>query len=384
MAGRVNGVSASHFRGGSCFVIAFSMPTSNTPFVLILAGGSGERFWPLSRRARPKQLLKLLSESSLLEDTIRRLDGFVPLNRILILTNEDQETAVRTMLPHLPPENIVAEPAKRDTAAAIALAVGWVARRDPGATMIVLPADHVIRDTAAFQRDLDAASRAAEHTGALVTIGIKPTWACPGFGYIELGDRVKDGGLAPDSAGIFNVRRFREKPAPELAQVFFDSDAYRWNAGMFAWTLPAVLRELSAQIPVLADFVSQVRSAKDFTATLAVKFPQLPKISIDYAIMENAARVLVLEAGFDWDDVGSWIAVAGYLPKDEHENAANCALTTLDARGNIVFSDRPGAITLLGVSDLIVVQTADAMLVCNRHEAERIKLLTAKVSAELQ
>ena len=183
---------------------------------------------------------------------------------------------------------------------------------------------------------------------------------------------------------VYNVKRFREKPAPELAQVFYDQGDYRWNAGMFAWTLPAVLRELSGQIPALADFVAQVRGAKDFTATLDEKFPHLPKISIDYAIMENAHRVLVLEAGFDWDDVGSWIAVAGYLPKDEHENAANCPLTTLDARENIVFSDRPGAITLLGVNDLIVVQTHDATLICSRHEAERIKLLTAKVAAELQ
>ncbi len=248
------------------------MPMSNPPFVLVLAGGSGERFWPLSRRAKPKQLLKLLSEQSLLEDTLARLNGFVPPERILILTNQDQEAAVRAMLPHLPPDNIVAEPAKRDTAAAIALAVGWVARRDPGATMLVLPADHVIRDTAAFQRDLAAAALAAEQTGALVTIGLKPTWACPGFGYIELGEPVRAEGC-PQAPARFNVRRFREKPAPELAQVFFDSGSYRWNAGMFAWTLPAVLRELSAQIPALADFVSQVRGAKDFAATLDESFP---------------------------------------------------------------------------------------------------------------
>ena len=357
---------------------------SNSRYVLVLAGGSGERFWPLSRRAKPKQLLKLLSERSLLEDTLARLDGFVPPEQILILTNRDQEAAVRELLPHLPAENIVAEPAKRDTAAAVALAVGWVARRDPGATMLVLAADHVIRDTATFQRDLAAAATAAEQTGALVTIGIKPTWACPGFGYIEMGDAVTGDGMAKDSPPVFNVRRFREKPAPELAQVFFESGNYRWNAGMFVWTLPAVLRELSAQIPALADFVAQVRGARDFDALLAERFLTLPKISVDYAIMENAARVLVLEAGFDWADVGGWIAVADYLPKDEHDNAANCALTTLDARENIVFSDRPGAITLLGVSDLIVVQTGDALLVCNRHEAERIKQLTAKVAPELQ
>ncbi len=360
------------------------MPTSTSPFVLILAGGSGERFWPLSRRAKPKQLLRLLSDESLLEQTLGRLKGFVPPERILILTNQDQEAAVRALLPDMPEGNIVAEPAKRDTAAAIALAVGWVARRDSGATMLVLPADHVIRDTAAFQRDLAAATLAAEQTGALVTIGLKPTWACPGFGYIELGDPVKVENLPEGTRPVYNVRRFREKPAPELAQAFYDHGGYRWNAGMFAWTLPAVLRELSAQIPDLADFVSQVRGNQDFAATLKDKFPHLPKISIDYAIMENASRVLVLEAGFDWNDVGSWIAVADYLPKDEHENTANCKITTLDARENIVFSDRPGAIALLGVSDLIVVQTADATLICHRHEAERIKLLTAKVAPELQ
>ncbi len=357
---------------------------SNSPFVLILAGGSGERFWPLSRRAKPKQLLKLLSDRSLLEETISRLKGFVTAERILILTNQDQEAAVRELLPQLPPDNIVAEPAKRDTAAAIALAVGWVARRDPGATMLVLPADHVIRDAAAFQADLAAAARAAEETGALITVGLKPTWACPGFGYIELGEPVAIASLPSPAPAIFNVKRFREKPAPELAQVFFEQGDYRWNAGMFAWTLPAVLRELSAQLPELADFVTQIRGAQDFAATLAEKFPHLPKISIDYAIMENASRVLVLEAGFDWADVGSWIAVADYLPKDDHLNAANCALTTIDARENIVFSDRPGAITLLGVSDLIVVQTHDATLICSRHEAERIKLMTAKVDASLQ
>ena len=160
------------------------------PYVLVLAGGSGERFWPLSRRSRPKQLLKLFSDKSLLEETIARLEGLARPEKILVLTNRDQEAAVRAMLPQLPAENIVAEPAKRDTAAAIALAVGWVARRDPGATMIVLPADHVIRDAEAFRRDLRAAVRAAIETRALITIGIKPTWACSGFGYIELDENA--------------------------------------------------------------------------------------------------------------------------------------------------------------------------------------------------
>src|SRR4051812_4196071 len=158
---------------------------SNPIYALILAGGSGERFWPLSRRTKPKQLLRLISKQTLLEETVARLDGLVPQERVLILTNVEQEAAVRELLPKFPKKNILAEPAKRDTAAAIALGSGWVARRDHSATMLVLPADHVIKDRDAFQKTLMAAVRAAEETGALVTIGIKPTWACPGFGYIE-------------------------------------------------------------------------------------------------------------------------------------------------------------------------------------------------------
>src|SRR5437762_2374186 len=160
-------------------------------YALILAGGSGERFWPLSRRSRPKQLLRLVSKRVLLEETVARLDGLVPQDRILILTNTEQETAVRELLAGFPRENIVAEPTKRDTAAAVALGAGWVAARDHTATMLAFPADHVIADRAAFQETMKTAAAAAEETGALVTIGIKPTWACPGFGYIEQGEPVR-------------------------------------------------------------------------------------------------------------------------------------------------------------------------------------------------
>src|SRR3954447_15120748 len=190
----------------------------NLLYALILAGGSGERFWPLSRRARPKQLLRLVAEQTLLEQAVSRLDGLVPPERILILTNVDQEAAVRELLPDFPHENIVAEPAKRDTAAAVALGAGWVAARDHLATMVVLPADHVIKDTAAFQRTLRTAAAAAEEAGALVTIGIKPTWACPGFGYIELGERVRTTGALDANSAVHQVVRFREKPNSDLAE----------------------------------------------------------------------------------------------------------------------------------------------------------------------
>ena len=355
---------------------------SNPIYALILTGGSGERFWPLSRRNRPKQLLRLVSERTLLEETVARLEGFVPTERILILTNIEQEKGVRDLLEGFPKQNIIAEPTKRDTAAAVALGAGWVAARDHSATMLAFPADHVIADRAAFQETMKTAAAAAEETGALVTIGIKPTWACPGFGYIEQGEPVRlrsDGKIA-----VHRVVRFREKPNIDLAESFLRKGNFRWNAGMFVWSVPTVLSEFNRHAPELADFISQVRSPKDLDKILHERFAKLPRISFDYAIMEKAEHVLVVEASFDWDDVGSWQAVARYFKKDEHGNAANSALTALDSSDNIIFNDGETTIALLGVHNLIVVRTGDAILICHRHQAEKIKNLVGTLPPELQ
>ena len=355
---------------------------SNPIYALILAGGSGERFWPLSRRNRPKQLLRLVSERTLLEETVARLEGFVPTERILILTNIEQEKGVRDLLEGFPKQNIIAEPAKRDTAAAVALGAGWVAARDHSATMLAFPADHVIADRAAFQETMKTAAAAAEETGALITIGIKPTWACPGFGYIEQGEPVRlrgDGKIA-----VHRVVRFREKPNVDLAESFLRKGNFRWNAGMFVWSVPTVLSEFNRHAPELADFISQVRSPKDLDKILHERFAKLPRISFDYAIMEKTEHVLVVEASFDWDDVGSWQAVAHYFKKDEHGNAANGALTAFDSSDNIIFNDGETTIALLGVHNLIVVRTGDAILICHRHQAEKIKNLVGKLPPELQ
>jgi mannose-1-phosphate guanylyltransferase len=355
---------------------------SNPIYALILAGGSGERFWPLSRRNRPKQLLRLVSERTLLEETVARLEGFVPTERTLILTNIEQEKGVRDLLEGFPKQNIIAEPAKRDTAAAVALGAGWVAARDHSATMLAFPADHVIADRAAFQETMKTAAAAAEETGALVTIGIKPTWACPGFGYIEQGEPVRlrsDGKIA-----VHRVVRFREKPNIDLAESFLRKGNFRWNAGMFVWSVPTVLSEFNRHAPELADFISQVRSPKDLDNILHERFAKLPRISFDYAIMEKAEHVLVVEASFDWDDVGSWQAVARYFKKDEHGNAASGVLTALDSSDNIIFNDSETTIALLGVHNLIVVRTGDAILICHRHQAEKIKNLVGTLPPELQ
>jgi len=313
-------------------------------YALILAGGSGERFWPLSRRALPKQLLRLVSSRSLLEETIARLDGLIPPARVLVLTNVDQEKGVRESLKKFPACNIIAEPSKRDTAAAVALGVAWVAARDHTAAMIVLPADHVIKDTPAFQETIRNAVRAAEEKSALITIGIKPVSAHPGFGYIEMGEAISG------SPGLFRVVRFREKPNVDLAESFIRKGNFRWNAGMFVWTVATILTEFNRHTPELGRFISMMSAPGALEKSWRERFSKLPRISFDYAVMEHADHVLVIEAEFDWDDVGGWQAVARYFPKDNRGNAANCDLTTLDASDNIVFDEGANNVALLGVN----------------------------------
>lgn len=230
-------------------------------YALILAGGSGERFWPLSRRALPKQLLRLVSRHSLLEETVERLNGLIPPARILVLTNVDQEKGVRESLRNFPVCNIIAEPTKRDTAAAVALGVAWVAARNHTAAMVVLPADHVIKETAAFQKIIRDAVDAAKEKSALITIGIRPASADPGFGYIEMGEPISG------KLGLFRVVRFREKPNVDLAESFIRKGNFRWNAGMFVWTVPTILTEFNRHAPEFGRFIAMMSGPGAFEKT---------------------------------------------------------------------------------------------------------------------
>ncbi|MEM1442417.1 MAG: sugar phosphate nucleotidyltransferase [Verrucomicrobiota bacterium] len=352
-------------------------------FALILAGGSGTRFWPLSRNVRPKQLLSLFDEETLIEKTVNRLEGLVPPEQIVVLTNEVQRAGIMEVLPQLPAENVVAEPARRDTAPAIALAAGWIAARDPEAIMIALPADQLVVKEEAFREVLEAAAVAAKEKEAIVTLGIKPTWACPGYGYIERGEIAPDLNL-PHGFDALEVVRFREKPSSEIAQEYLEDGRFSWNAGIFIWSIPTVLRELREHCPQLAEFVDKLRDSDDFGATVASDFSGLEKISIDYALMENAKTILNLEADVGWDDVGGWPSVAKYLENDEDENSHRGPLIAVDSQRNIVFSVEGAPVpALLGVSDLIVVQTSDAVLVADRNDADQIKKLVDVLPEEL-
>lgn len=348
-------------------------------FAVILAGGHGERFWPLSRRSKPKHHLALFSERTLLSATLDRLAGFIPPERTLVLTGVDQAEAVRVLLPEIPTENVIVEPHRRDTAAAMALAAGIVARRDPAATVVVLPADHHIPDAADFQRTLSSAIRAAQKGRAIVTVAVMPDWPCPGFGYLELGQ-------ASDLEGVTvrEIRRFHEKPSQDTAAEYLERGNFRWNAGMFVWTVDALQEALRGHAPELFRFCSGLTETVNVPAFLEESFEGVPKLSFDYAVMEKLTGALAVEAEFDWDDLGGWVAAGKYYEKDGGENAANIRLQTIDATGNIVFSsDKKQVVALLGVSNLVVVNTGDALLVCAKEQAERIKELVGSLPREL-
>lgn len=353
-------------------------------YALILAGGSGTRFWPLSRNSKPKQLLDLFGDGTLLKQTIDRLEGLIPKENIFILTNQLQYDGVVAESQGVPKENIFSEPAKRDTAPAVALGIGLIAAKDPEGTMLVLPADQLINDIKGFQSVVKDALTVAGSTDALLTIGIKPTWACPSYGYIERGKAAQVPGIQVYNQP-YEVKRFREKPAPELAEKFLAQGSFSWNAGMFIWSIPAVMDELKANAPDLESFVHKVMASDDAVKTIADIFPCLSPISIDYALMETAKKVFNIEATFDWDDIGSWISVSKYLEDKGEDNLANTDLTEIDSESNIVYNTVEGShVALLGVSDLIVVQTEDGLLVANRHQADAIKNLVKKLPPELQ
>ncbi|MGJ8676026.1 MAG: mannose-1-phosphate guanylyltransferase [Akkermansiaceae bacterium] len=360
-----------------------STPTNSDNFALILAGGSGTRFWPLSRNAKPKQLLNLFGNTTLLTQTIDRLKGLIPLENILILTNPIQEEAVREVASQLPPENIFAEPAKRDTAPAVALGIALVAARNPNATMMVLPSDQLISDIDAYQSIMSDALTLAANNASLVTVGIKPTWPCPSFGYIERGSEIKPNGPKVSNQA-YEVTRFREKPNSELAEKFLKQGNFAWNAGMFIWSIQTVVAELKAHSPELAQFIEIVQSAQDIESVVAERFLELTPTSIDYALMETASSVLNIEATFDWDDVGSWISLAAYLDEQGDGNKTNTEITEIESSDNIIFNDRKDSrIALLGVNDLIIVQTEDALLIANRHQADDIKALGKELPTNL-
>jgi mannose-1-phosphate guanylyltransferase len=352
-------------------------------YVVIMAGGRGERFWPASRQTTPKHLLPIVGETPMLTQTVERVAGVVPRENIFVITTQAQLAGVRTACPQLPADNLVAEPMGRDTAAATGLAMLLVKQRAAGAAFAMLPADHVIHDVAEYARLLNVAFAAAEADDVLVTLGIKPTEPATGFGYIEQAGPWKK----IEGRDVMSVKRFVEKPNVETAQGYLATGRYFWNAGMFVWRVPVVEAAFRAHAPELHGGLTAIEAAarqQGWTKALAEGYPQLKKISVDYALMEKSTNVVVVPATFDWDDVGAWPAVANHFAKDSAANVLRGLAMVEGGANNIVVSTGDHLTAVVGASDLVVVHTKDATLVCPKDKAQEIKALLKRLEADAE
>lgn len=345
-------------------------------YAVILAGGRGERFWPLSTEKRPKQFLALTGEKTLLAQAVERLEGLIPPPRILVITNKALVGAALEACPVLPAENIIGEPVGRDTAAAVAVGGALVQARNPAGVFSVLTADHIIGDLDVFRKTLTAALARAEAEEVLVTIGIQPTGPSTAYGYIEAGEAAGEN----EGIGFLRAKRFVEKPDLETATRYCAEGRFYWNSGMFIWSAAVLERAFRKHCPVLADLMERVRAANgpELQKTLEEEYAALERISIDYALMEKAGNLLMARGRFAWDDVGSWTAVAAHLKRDGADNAVRGQMEVVDARDNIVVSE--GRLTaLVGVRDLIVVQSRGVTLVCSKDRAQDVKKLVEQM-----
>ncbi len=359
--------------------------SASEPYVVIIAGGKGERFWPQSRAARPKHLLPVVGTTPLLVQTLDRVRGIAPAKNTFVITSAVQAREVaRVCRGLIPAANVVAEPAGRDTAAAVGLAAALVGARDPQGVFAVLPADHVIHDTKAYQRDLRAAFAAAGAAAVMVTIGIAPTEPATGFGYIQRGGEWGRVGAGKTAKIVYEVKRFVEKPKADVAASYLASGDYVWNAGMFVWSVPVVEAAFAAHAPELDAGLAKIRAAlkkkQVLAAVLQKVYPALVKISVDYALLEKSTNVVMVPSSFDWDDVGAWPAVAKHFRPDAAGNAGRGEVIVEQGGGNLVFAEAGHLVTLLGVDDLVVVHTKDATLVMPKARAQDIKALLAKVA----
>ena len=339
---------------------------------VIMAGGSGTRFWPASRQSKPKQLLRMAGDRTMLQATFDRLSGLVSPEQVLVLTNAQLTSAVAEQLPDLPGEHIVGEPCKRDTAPCIGVAASLVEAADPEGAMIVMPSDHMIEPIAEFHRTVRAGYQLVQQDpDRIVTFGIRPNYPAESFGYIQRGGAI-DGGDVP----AYAVSKFREKPDRQTAQSYVESGDYYWNSGIFLWKASTILRAIEQNEPEMHKLIREIAAAigkADFRTRFEEKYSQIRGKSIDYAVMEHYKNVAVVETTFRWDDVGSWQAMARLVEPDERNNAVSGPYLPIDSSGMIVRTDDDHLVVTIGTQDMIVVHTADATLVAPKSEEERVR-----------
>ncbi len=363
---------------------------SKDRFVIIMAGGRGERFWPVSREKMPKQLLTLLGKRSFLQQAVDRVLPLVPAKNIFVITNETQLPEVRKQLPKVPKANLVAEPVGRDTCAAVTLGAALVGARSTTGVMAVLPADHIIPDENKFRQVLSDAFDLASRGQAIVTIGIKPTEPATGYGYIRVGEALPPpAGAKKYKTTFFRAEQFVEKPHFDRALEYLGSGQYRWNAGMFVWSFVTVTEGLQKHQPEMyaacQRWFKVANQPVKLEKALAKEYPEIKRISIDYALMEKAQNVIVADGTFEWDDLGSWTALARHLKADPEGNCAVADFIHVDAARNIIYDARVKnrtPIAVVGLRDAILVQTDDAVLLAHKSQAQKVKELVRKLAED--
>jgi len=349
-------------------------------YAIIMAGGMGTRFWPLSRRRRPKQVLAINGPNSMLQDTVSRLDGLIPLERTYVVSNAQQMRIIAPQLPEMDEANFILEPVPRNTAACIGLAAIHVRRIDPGGIMVVLPADHLIKNITTFQNIVRTGINVVEKHDALVTIGIPPTRPETAYGYIQFEEPGDD---LPD--GVYRVKTFAEKPTTETARLFLDSGDFFWNSGIFIWRASKILAELDDCLPELYAQLQKIEEAlekDEYPGVLSNYYKRIRPISIDYGVMEiTNSPIYMLTGDFGWSDVGSWDELFRISVKGQDDSVHIGETVAIDAQHNYIYS--PGKLTaVLGMDNILVVNTPSATLICPLDRAQDVKEIVEKLQKE--
>jgi mannose-1-phosphate guanylyltransferase len=343
-------------------------------FAVVMAGGVGTRFWPKSRGRSPKQFLEILSQGTMIENTLERIGPLVEQNDVFVVTNRQQVDMLRKLVPWLPSEHVLAEPLGRNTAACIGLAALWIERVNPNGMMVVSPADHIVKNPGEFVRILRLALRVAEAKDALVTIGIKPTHPETGYGYIQHAEEEIDRNEYR-AEGVYRVKTFAEKPNLETAERFLQSGDFLWNSGIFIMKARVILREIELHLPDLYEQLRDVGKTigtQAYEQTLEHAYRIIRNISIDYGIMEKAGNVFVVKGDFGWSDVGSWDEVVRLTPTDADGNSLKGRVFSFDSKNNYVDAGNK-VVAVLGIEDLVVISTDDAILICKKGKSQEVK-----------
>jgi mannose-1-phosphate guanylyltransferase len=337
-------------------------------FAVIMAGGVGSRFWPRSKEKKPKQLIRILGENTMIQDTVNRLNGLVENKNIYVITNKIQKLRVKEQLPQIPEENIIDEPFGKNTAACIGLASILIKQKNPEAITITLPSDHLIKDDEEFRKCLSTAANYAYKTNGLVTIGVTPTRPETGYGYIQFDDeKIED--------NIYKVLTFAEKPSLSIAKQFIESGDFLWNAGIFIWRVDTILSEIEQYLPDLYEGLRKIEETigtAEFEKQLVTEYGQLKSVSIDYGVMEKTSNVFLTKADFYWNDLGNWEAVYEISEKNDDGNSITGDVYVQDTFSSYIFSPRKFT-AAIGVENLIIINTNEALLICNRNNAQDVR-----------